>query len=96
MLPDKGEWQNGLNPDNKGILVWYTDRSRTHKSTGAGVHRWGSRKENSCSPGLHTTVFQAEIYAIMACIMEGIEKCDMGRNICILSNSQTAIKAPDS
>jgi hypothetical protein len=60
------------------------------------VYRWGSRKENSFSLGLHTTVFQAEICAIKACIMEGIEKCDMVRSICILSNSQTAIKAPDS
>jgi hypothetical protein len=25
-LPDKYEWQNGFNPDNKGGLVWYTDR----------------------------------------------------------------------
>jgi hypothetical protein len=38
-FPDKYEWQNGLNPDNKGGLVWYTDRSRPNKSTGAGVYR---------------------------------------------------------
>jgi hypothetical protein len=95
-FPDKCVWQNGLNPNNKGGLVWYTDRSRTNKSTDAGMYRWGSRKENSLSLGLHATVFQAEIYAMKACIMEGTEKCDMDRNIYIPSNSQTAIKAPDS
>jgi ribonuclease HI len=38
-------------------------------------------------------VFQVEIYAIKACIMENIEKGYRGRNIYILSDSQTAIKA---
>jgi ribonuclease HI len=50
----------------------------------------------SFSLGLHTTVFQAEIYAIMVCIMENIEKGYTGRNIYILSDSQVAIKALDS
>jgi hypothetical protein len=45
------------------------------------------------SLGLHTTVFQAEIYAIKACVMENIEKGYKGRNIDILSDSQAAIKA---
>jgi hypothetical protein len=38
------EWQNGLNPDNKGGLVWYMDRSKTNKGTSAGVYRWGLQK----------------------------------------------------
>jgi hypothetical protein len=60
-LPDKYEWQNRLNPDNEGSLVWYTDGSKTNKGTGAGVYRWGLRRGHSSSLGLHTTVFQAEI-----------------------------------
>jgi hypothetical protein len=48
---------------------------------------------HSFSLGHHTTVFQAEIYAIKACIMENIEKSYKGRNIYILSDSQAAIKA---
>jgi hypothetical protein len=63
---DKCEWQNGFNPDNKGRLVWYTDRSKINKGTGAGVYRWGSRRGHSFSLGLHTTVFQVAIYAIKA------------------------------
>jgi ribonuclease HI len=85
-----------LNPDNKGGLVWYTDGSKTNKGTGAGVYRWGSRRGHSFSLGLHITLFQAEIYAIKACIMENIEKGYTGRNIYILSDSQVAIKALDS
>lgn len=43
--------------------------------------------------GLHTTVLQAEINAAKARIMENMEKDCRGRNICILSDSQTAITA---
>jgi hypothetical protein len=88
--------RTGCNPDNKGGLVWYTDGSETNKGTGAGVYTPGLRRGHSFSLGLHTTVFQAEIYAIKACIMENIEKGYTGRNICILSDSQAAIKALDS
>jgi hypothetical protein len=63
---DKCDWQNGFNPDNKGGLGWYKDRSKTNKDTGAGVYRWGSRRGHSFSLGLHTTVFQADICAINA------------------------------
>jgi ribonuclease HI len=70
------------------------DGSKTTEGTGAGVYRWRLRKGHSL--GLHTTVFQAEIYAIKACTMENIEKGYTGRNIYILSGSQAAIKALDS
>jgi hypothetical protein len=30
-FPDKCEWQNGFNPDNKGGQIWYSDRSETNK-----------------------------------------------------------------
>jgi hypothetical protein len=60
------------------------------------MYRWGLRRWQSFSLGLHTTVFQAEIYTIKACIMENTEKGYTGRNIYILSDSQAAIKALDS
>jgi ribonuclease HI len=40
-------------------------------------------------------VFQAEMYAIKACVMDNIEKGYTGRSIYILSNSQAAVKALD-
>jgi hypothetical protein len=56
----------------------------------------GLKKGHSFSLGLHIAVFQAEIYAIRACIMEKLENSYTGRNIHILSSSQAAIKALDS
>jgi hypothetical protein len=56
----------------------------------------GREGGHSFSLGLHTVLFQAEIYTIKACIMENMEKDYTGRNICILSDSQAAIKAIDS
>jgi hypothetical protein len=93
---DKCEWQNRIKPHIKGGLVWNTDRSKTNKGTHTGVHRWGSRSGQSFSLGLHTTIFQVEIYAIKACVMENTEKGYRHRNIYILSDSQAAIKALDS
>jgi hypothetical protein len=43
---------------------------------------------HSFSLGLHTMVFQAEIYAIKACIMENIEQGYKGSNIYIISVKQ--------
>jgi ribonuclease HI len=92
-LSSRHESKNGFNPDNKGGLVWYTDGSKTNEGTGAMVYKWGSGRWHNFSLGHHTTVFQAEIYAIKACIMENIEKGYKGRTIYILSDSQAAIKA---
>jgi hypothetical protein len=50
-FPDKCEWQNGFNPDNKGGLVWYTDRLKTDKGTGADVYRWGSGRGTASALG---------------------------------------------
>jgi hypothetical protein len=87
-FPDKCEWQNWFNPDSRRGLFWYTDRSKTHEGTDAGVYRWGSRSRHSFSLGHHTMVCQAEIYAIKACIMENLDKGYIGRNIYILSVRQ--------
>jgi hypothetical protein len=69
----------------KRVLVWYTDGPRPIKALVCidGAQEGG----HSFSLGLHTTVFQPEIYAIKACIMENIEKGYTGRNIYILSDS---------
>jgi hypothetical protein len=91
-LSSSHEWQNGFNPVNKGVLVWYTDRSKTNEGTGAGVYKLGTRRGHTFSLGHHTTVVQAEIYAIKACIMEDIEKGYKGGNIYILLDSKAAIK----
>jgi len=54
------------------------------------------RRGHSCSLGLHTMVFQTEIYAIKVCLMEKVEKGYRGRNIYIISDSQAANKDLES
>jgi hypothetical protein len=81
-FPDKCEQQFGLNSDNKGGLVWHTDGSKTNEGIAAGVYSWGSRRGHIIRLGLPTTAFQAEIYAIKACVMENIEKGYTGVNMC--------------
>jgi chromosome condensin MukBEF complex kleisin-like MukF subunit len=51
------------------------------------------RRELSFSLEQYPTVFQAEVYAIKACAVENLDKDYKNRNICILSESQAAIKA---
>jgi len=80
-FPDKREWQCVFNPDNKGGLVWHKDGSKTNKGTGAGGCRWCSRREHTFSLGLHTTLFQAELHIIKACVMENTEKGYEGTSI---------------
>jgi len=55
----------GAPPAVKG-LVWFTDASKMREGTGAGVYGQVRRKL-SFSLGRHATVFQADIYAILAC-----------------------------
>jgi hypothetical protein len=53
----------------------------------------GARRGGIASvSGFTLPVFQVDIHAIKACIMEKIEKGYKGRNIYILSDSQAAIK----
>jgi hypothetical protein len=65
------EWTRGPRtpPVVKG-LVWYTDGSRTAEGTGAGVYGQSVNRRLSISLGKHATVFQAEVYAILACVHE--------------------------
>jgi len=44
------------------------------KALVVGVYKWGSKGGIACL-GLHTRVFQAEIYAIKACIMKNTHQC---------------------
>jgi len=35
-FPDKCEWQNRFNSDNRECIGWYVDGSKTNKGNGAG------------------------------------------------------------
>jgi hypothetical protein len=56
----------------------------------------GLQKGTQLQFGLHTMIFQAEIYAIKAFITKNTEKGYKRTKIYILYHSQAAIKALDS
>lgn len=79
-------------PNN--ACIWYTDGSKTDNGTGAGV--FGPRHKHSEALGLTPTVFQAETYAIVLCIIKCLERNYKHANIYIISDSQAALMAIDS
>jgi hypothetical protein len=76
-------------------LIWYTDGSTTGNGSGAGIHGKTPRHDIYVSLGQYrpTTTFQAEIYAIGACVQENLRRAYVGRRIHILCDSQSALKA---
>jgi hypothetical protein len=83
---------SGSPPEVKG-LVWYTDGSKMKEGTGAGVYGQSVKIRLNFSLGRHTTVFQAEIYAILACVYKIQSYTGSEKYISICSDSQAALKA---
>jgi ribonuclease HI len=88
------DWTTGQGapPEVKG-LVWYTDGSKMNGGTGARVYGQSLRRRLSFSLGKYSTVFQAEIYAILACVYEIQTLNRSERYVSICSDSQAALKA---
>ena len=61
--------ETGTHPVGKG-LIWFTDGTKVKEGTGAGVYGPSVGRRLSISLGRYATVFQAEIYAILACVYE--------------------------
>jgi len=60
---------SGAPPAVKGF-VWFTDGSQMREGTGAGVYGQSVGRQLSFSLGRDATVFQDDIYAILACVYE--------------------------
>ena len=87
------EWTRGPGtPVVKG-LIWFTDVSRAVEGTGAGVYRQPADRRLSISLGKHTIVFQAEVYAILACVHENETRDRPEKCVIICSDNQGALKA---
>jgi len=74
-------------------LVWFTDGSKMREGTGTGVYGQSVGRRLSFSLGRYATVFQAEIYAILACAYEIQSQNRSEKYASICSNSQAALKA---
>jgi len=73
-------------------LVWFTDGSRAGEGIGAGVYRQLVGRRLRFSLGRYATVFQAEIYAILACVYEIQSQNRPEKYVSICSDSQVALK----
>jgi ribonuclease HI len=94
-LLTREEWTKGTGPPLvvKG-LVWYTDGSRIQDGrTGAGVYGLSEGRRLSMSLGKYVTVFQAEIYTILACICEIQSRVRSERYVSTCSDNQAALEA---
>jgi ribonuclease HI len=74
-------------------LVWYTDGSKTVEGTGAGVYGQSVNRRLSIPLGKHATVFQAEVYAILACVFQIETQDQLEKYVSICFDSQVALKA---
>ncbi|KAJ8936227.1 hypothetical protein NQ318_009360 [Aromia moschata] len=77
-------------------IIWFTDGSKIGDKAGAGVYGKTTRTKLSFALGSYASVFQAEIYAILACGMEIIKTAPKRRTIQICTDSQAALMAIES
>jgi hypothetical protein len=88
------DWTKGTcAPSAVKGLVWFTDGSKVRERTGAGVYGQSVGRRLSFSLGRYATVFQAEIYAILACVYEIQFQNRPEQYVNICSDSQVALKA---
>ena len=94
-IPSKEDWSNREVeiPDD---IICFTDGSR-HRGlgkSGASVYNQTTNQEQVLPLGKYSTVFQAEVYAILACVNSLHSEYDASIAIC--SDSQAALMALDS
>ena len=69
------------------------DASRTAEGNGEGVYGQSVNRRLSIPLGKYSTVFQAEVYAILACAHEIEAQGRPEKYISVCSDSQAALKA---
>jgi len=74
-------------------LLWFTDGSKMKEGTGAGFSGQSVGRRPSFSLGRYATVFQAEIYAILACAYETQSQNRPENYVSICPDSLAALKA---
>lgn len=93
-IPSKEEWmENSENLLQSKGLTWFTDGSRIGEMTGGGVRGVGPKVNFRFPLGSYATVFQAEVYSILSCVVESLNRSYSGKHILILSDSKGALLA---
>ncbi|KAJ8915456.1 hypothetical protein NQ315_003219 [Exocentrus adspersus] len=73
-------------------ITWYTDESKTEQGTGAGIYSGMRKIELSLPLVRYTSVFQAEVYALLQWARENNFRAYRNKRINILTDSQAALK----
>jgi len=96
-FPPRQEWLEGVLPPSRGA-TWYTDGSLINKSAGAGIFCANPSVEQSISLGKYSSIFLAEIRAILEGVRlnRRLNNSNFTQNIFICSDSQAALKALSS
>jgi hypothetical protein len=72
--------------------VWYTDGFRMRRGTRAGVFGQSARRRLSFSLGRHASVFQAQVFAILAYVHDIKDHGTPEKHISICSDSLAALR----
>ncbi|XP_011699563.1 PREDICTED: uncharacterized protein LOC105456897 [Wasmannia auropunctata] len=90
---NREEWERHEVPVVRNGDVWYTDGSKTDTGAGAGIYGCRKGVRETLPLGEFTTVFQAEVAAIMGCAQTLIASGVTRRRIRICSDSRAALGA---
>ncbi|KAJ8949135.1 hypothetical protein NQ318_012883 [Aromia moschata] len=93
-IPSRDDWDNINNTICQNGIIWFTDGSKIGDKAGANGKT--TRTKLSFALGSYARVFQAEIYAILACRMEILKTAPKRRTIQICTDSQVDLMAIES
>ncbi|XP_051172231.1 uncharacterized protein LOC127288668 [Leptopilina boulardi] len=90
IIPSRKDWEKGC---PLGCELWFTDGSKMERGTDLGVYCKSNATKVTLSLGHYTTVWQAEVCAVMTCAMICLEKGKSSKRINICVDSQAALNA---
>lgn len=94
-IPSRNDWLNGIFPPEHGTVM-YTDGSLINESAGAGLSCVNPTVELSIPLGIYSSIFLAEIRAILESAHYFMEQKKTDEILFICSDSQAALKALSS
>lgn len=92
-IPDRSAWDEALLTLMAAETVFFTDGSLKEGLAGAGVYSAGLGISSYYSLGPNVSVFQAEIFAILACALTCLQMGISNSRIFICIDSQAALRA---
>lgn len=92
-IPSREDWAEGRLESAEQTIVWWTDGSKMEAGTGSGIYGGTPERSSYLALGRSATVFQAEVEAISACVIENLKMQYQGKCIKIYTDSQAAVQS---